>query len=145
MGRKKAQEQMIASWKNPHASSSSNMHGTFGSTKMGTAAAQRPHSASTHGDADLEVAKINAERSGGGEKMARGAAGGAARRVKTTQDYYPSSRRSKSMWNEGVEFTSPSPARFQLPSLPSINDLNSGMRDLEVRDRGSGEGVGNER
>merc|ERR1719453_2610707 len=47
-------------------------------------------------------------------------------------EYYPSNRRSKSMWSEGVEFTAPSPARFQLPSLPSVNDLNSGMRDLEV-------------
>jgi len=54
------------------------------------------------------------------------------RRAKTTHEYYPSTRRSKSMWNEGVEFSHPDPARFQLPTLPSVNDLNSGMRDLEV-------------
>merc|ERR1712093_924528 len=82
----------------------------------------RPQTASSQGDADKEVARINEK-----ERKPR-----VSRRAKTTQEYYPSTRRSKSMWNEGVEFTSPNPARFQLPSLPSVNDLNSGMRDLEV-------------
>jgi len=89
-----------------------------------------------HDDPDREVTRITAPH----QKTARKAR---AQRSKTSlSTYYPSGRRSKSMWREGVNFSTPSPARFQLPCLPSIGDLNPGMRDLEVWPSGAKSGAG---
>lgn len=109
------------------------------STLEHTAPASAPHLLPpNHDDPDGEITRINAPH----QKSARKAR---ALRSKTTlSTYYPSGRRSKSMWREGVNFNTPSPARFQLPCLPSIGDLNPGMRDLEVWPSGAKSSMGPE-